>query len=60
MSAVAGSVVQCKKTGNWLAGQCGPFCSHRCKMIDLGRWFGEEHTLSGPLRPEHLENLGEE
>ncbi len=22
-----------------------PFCSLRCRMIDLGRWLNEEHTL---------------
>ena len=23
-----------------------PFCSERCKMIDLGRWFKEEYTVA--------------
>jgi len=50
----------CKKAGDWFAGKYGPFCSHRCKMIDLGRWLGEEHTISGPLRPQDLENLEED
>lgn len=22
-----------------------PFCSERCRLIDLGRWLNEEHTL---------------
>ena len=22
-----------------------PFCSRRCKEVDLGRWFNEEYTL---------------
>jgi endogenous inhibitor of DNA gyrase (YacG/DUF329 family) len=22
-----------------------PFCSHRCRLIDLGRWLEEKHTL---------------
>ncbi|MFO0812231.1 MAG: DNA gyrase inhibitor YacG [Gemmatales bacterium] len=22
-----------------------PFCSPRCKLIDLGRWLGEEYRL---------------
>jgi len=26
-----------------------PFCSDRCKMIDLGRWFNEEYRVSEPL-----------
>jgi endogenous inhibitor of DNA gyrase (YacG/DUF329 family) len=27
-----------------------PFCSDRCRMIDLGRWLGEEYAISEPLR----------
>jgi endogenous inhibitor of DNA gyrase (YacG/DUF329 family) len=23
-----------------------PFCSERCRMIDLGRWLNEEHRLT--------------
>src|SRR5207245_831867 len=44
----------CKKAGNWFEGKYGPFCSHRCRLIDLGKWLGEEHAVSSPLRPEHL------
>ena len=49
----------CKKTGAWFAGPYGPFCSHRCKLIDLGKWFNQEHAVSEPLRPEHLEKFAE-
>jgi len=24
-----------------------PFCSERCKLIDLGRWLGEEYAVAG-------------
>jgi len=24
-----------------------PFCSHRCKLIDLGAWAAEEHAIPG-------------
>ena len=44
----------CKKEGDWFAGSYGPFCSHRCKLIDLGKWLGEEHAISEPLRPDHF------
>ncbi|MEI6686750.1 MAG: DNA gyrase inhibitor YacG [Planctomycetota bacterium] len=38
-----------------------PFCSLRCKRIDLGRWFGERYKLQGHDYPEdfHEENEGE-
>ena len=26
-----------------------PFCSHRCQMIDLGKWLDEEYRVSDPL-----------
>jgi uncharacterized protein len=24
-----------------------PFCSERCRLIDLGAWFEEEHAIPG-------------
>jgi endogenous inhibitor of DNA gyrase (YacG/DUF329 family) len=48
----------CRKRGAWFAGKFGPFCSERCKLLDLGRWLGEEYRLSSPLRLEHhLEHI---
>ena len=26
-------------------GAAFPFCSQRCRMIDLGRWLGEEYRI---------------
>jgi Uncharacterized protein conserved in bacteria len=49
----------CKKVGGWFAAPYGPFCSKRCKMVDLGKWFGEENAISEPLRPDHLEEFAE-
>ncbi len=49
----------CRKRGDWFSGSYGPFCSHRCKLIDLGKWLGEEHKVSSPLQPEHLEKFAE-
>jgi len=49
----------CGKRGDWFADKYGPFCSHRCKLIDLGKWFSEEHTVSTPLRAEHLEKYAD-
>jgi endogenous inhibitor of DNA gyrase (YacG/DUF329 family) len=44
----------CKKSGDWFVGGYGPFCSRRCRLIDLGKWLGGGHVISEPLRPEHL------
>ncbi|AHF04863.1 DNA gyrase inhibitor [Marichromatium purpuratum 984] len=29
-----------------------PFCSERCRLIDLGEWFNENHRISEPIDPE--------
>lgn len=29
-----------------------PFCSPRCKVIDLGRWLGEKYRLPGSGKPD--------
>ena len=29
-----------------------PFCSARCKTIDLGKWMSEEYRIPGPESPE--------
>jgi endogenous inhibitor of DNA gyrase (YacG/DUF329 family) len=29
-----------------------PFCSTRCKMIDLGNWLNEAYRISEPIRQE--------
>jgi uncharacterized protein len=39
---------QCGKPVEWSpASRWRPFCSERCKLIDLGAWFSEEHAISG-------------
>jgi endogenous inhibitor of DNA gyrase (YacG/DUF329 family) len=45
----------CKKEGEWLDGPFGPFCSKRCKLVDLGDWFNEDIRISEPLRPDHFQ-----
>ncbi|WP_165249672.1 DNA gyrase inhibitor YacG [Paludisphaera soli] len=25
-----------------------PFCSDRCRLVDLGRWIDEAHVIPGP------------
>jgi endogenous inhibitor of DNA gyrase (YacG/DUF329 family) len=31
-----------------------PFCSYRCKMIDLGRWLDGTYAVSEPIVPEEF------
>lgn len=50
------SCPQCGKPVPWQDEQVWkPFCSERCKLIDLGDWASESHRIAGA--PEHpLEN----
>jgi endogenous inhibitor of DNA gyrase (YacG/DUF329 family) len=35
-----------------------PFCSERCRLIDLGAWIDEKHAIPGePVSPEGPDNL---
>ncbi|PCJ31993.1 MAG: DNA gyrase inhibitor YacG [Gammaproteobacteria bacterium] len=39
---------QCNKDVPWQQDeQWKPFCSHRCKLIDLGEWASEGHKIAG-------------
>jgi len=38
-----------------------PFCSDRCRVIDLGKWASGAYRISSPiLDPDVLEGLGGE
>jgi uncharacterized protein len=30
------------------ANRAFPFCSDRCRLVDLGKWLGEEYRIAGP------------
>jgi len=38
-----------------------PFCSDRCRLIDLGKWASGGYVISTAINdPEQLENIAEE
>ncbi|UCF87032.1 MAG: DNA gyrase inhibitor YacG [Nitrospiraceae bacterium] len=37
----------CKKKTEWKKNPYRPFCSERCKLIDLGAWASEEYKVKG-------------
>ncbi|RKZ81825.1 MAG: DNA gyrase inhibitor YacG [Gammaproteobacteria bacterium] len=50
---------QCDKAVPWRDEQAWkPFCSERCKLIDLGDWASESHRIAGDpvLPPENNSN----
>ncbi len=33
-----------------------PFCSERCKLADLGRWFSGDYRIPGTAQPTGAED----
>jgi len=49
------SCPQCKKKFNYYDSEFRPFCTERCKLIDLGQWLSESYGVPVPehkLTPE--------
>ena len=40
----------CNRPVEWTeASRWRPFCSERCKLIDLGAWAAEQHVIPGAV-----------
>jgi endogenous inhibitor of DNA gyrase (YacG/DUF329 family) len=55
----------CGKPIEWKDNPCRPFCSERCRLIDLGGWVNEEYKVPGeqvtiPDQPEMPASPGAE
>ncbi len=42
---------RCKKATAWHGNPYKPFCSDRCKLIDLGAWANEEYRVAAEESP---------
>ena len=42
---------QCRSCGSSVdsSGPSYPFCSDRCRLVDLGAWFNESYRVSRPV-----------
>lgn len=38
---------RCGEVTSWAGNPWRPFCSERCKMIDLGAWASEDYRIPG-------------
>lgn len=45
------SCPRCGKSTDWEGNEFRPFCSMRCKLIDLGSWISEEYVISEAREP---------
>jgi uncharacterized protein len=37
----------CRRELDWSVSEFRPFCSDRCRLIDLGAWLAEKHAIPG-------------
>jgi uncharacterized protein len=41
----------CRREIDWANTPFRPFCSERCRLIDLGAWLSEKHAIPGETVP---------
>lgn len=46
---------RCRRETNWEGNPYRPFCSQRCKLIDLGSWVDERYAIPGGNGPQPVE-----
>jgi len=47
----------CHRPVQWEGNKWRPFCSERCRLLDLGEWANESYAV--PLEPEEGEAWSE-
>jgi len=50
----------CRQKTDWQNNPFRPFCSERCKLIDLGLWASEKYVIKGKLDDETGNDTSEE
>ncbi len=50
---------KCKKEIKWENNPFRPFCSERCKLIDLGQWAEEKYRIPGEKVKDQKEEAEE-
>ncbi|MCI4625020.1 MAG: DNA gyrase inhibitor YacG [Candidatus Magnetoovum sp. WYHC-5] len=48
---------KCAKESLWDGNPYRPFCSKRCKIMDLAAWAKEEYIIEGAVNEEDDNNL---
>lgn len=46
----------CKTEFNYYSSKFRPFCSEKCKIIDLGAWFEEDYSIAGRDNTVYIED----
>ncbi|MGB7292909.1 MAG: DNA gyrase inhibitor YacG [Thermodesulfobacteriota bacterium] len=45
---------KCRESTTCQGNEWRPFCSRRCKLIDLGSWISEEYVIIEGSKPETI------
>ncbi|WPU64619.1 DNA gyrase inhibitor YacG [Peredibacter starrii] len=60
MKQLAVTCPNCKKKFNYYSSEFRPFCSEKCRLIDLGQWLTESYTVPvEKLTEEEIQTLEE-
>ena len=51
MSAARVKCPTCGRELDWATAPARPFCSERCRLIDLGAWLTEQRAIPGESPP---------
>ncbi len=46
----------CKVSFEYYSSSFRPFCTEKCKMIDMGHWFDESYTIEGRTNSVYIED----
>lgn len=50
----------CKAETTWEENPDRPFCSEKCRFMDLGKWVSEEYRVKGEKTEEADQGIPEE
>ena len=46
----------CSDQFSYYSSDFRPFCSERCKMVDMGKWFDESYSIKGRDNSVYIED----
>lgn len=46
----------CNQSYKYYSSTFRPFCTEKCKLIDLGHWFDESYTINGTSGTVYIED----
>jgi uncharacterized protein len=49
----------CQRELDWETAPFRPFCSERCRLIDLGAWLSEQRAIPGDSTPPEENSITE-